>query len=590
MKLIIFIRDISKKFPFLVITNTILLLLASFIDAASIFSLIVIVDLLVNPSLQGASNITKTIIGAVKSVGLPYSLSWILALLLFFNILKVCFQIFGQYFIFKTRCAVLREIMIGTFEDFFNARWYFFSSSKQGMFIGTFINEINVVGQAFGVMIRYFSNILQIIIYLVVPFFISWQVTSIILIIALLFILPFFLVGKISYRWGKINTLTANQISTVVQEHLSLAKLVLGFGNQSKSIKSLESAYDAHTKTTVKSNTLSLGMPLMYYPLGLLVLIIGMFVAKKLSLPLSEMAILFYSLTRIMPLFGNLTEQKACLDNFFPSYEQVLSLKRRARELRQISGNRLFQGFANQIALEDLSFAYPGHELTLTNINVVIPKGKMIAFVGGSGTGKSTLIDMIMGFNEPVSGKITFDGFPLQEFEINSYRQRIGYVPQDSTLFNTTIRDNLCWVKDDASEDEIRHACQQANAEEFIKKFPKGYDTLVGDRGIRLSGGQTQRIALARAILRKPELLILDEATSALDTHSERLIQQAMESIAKETTLIVVAHRLSTIINADYIYVLKDGRIVEEGTYTQLIERNGDFNRMVQLQTLETVK
>ena len=195
-----------------------------------------------------------------------------------------------------------------------------------------------------------------------------------------------------------------------------------------------------------------------------------------------------------------------------------------------------------------------------------------------------------MGFNEPKSGQITFDGTNLQEFDINSYRKRIGYVPQDSILFNMSIRDNLIWAKEDATNEEIKHACRQANADEFIEGFPHGYDTLVGDRGIRLSGGERQRISLARAILRRPELLILDEATSSLDTHSERLIQKAMENIAKETTIIVIAHRLSTIVNADYVYALKRGKVIEEGTYSDLIKMDGYFNRMVKVQLLETVE
>ena len=223
----------------------------------------------------------------------------------------------------------------------------------------------------------------------------------------------------------------------------------------------------------------------------------------------------------------------------------------------------------------------------LTDIDLSIPRGTMVALVGDSGAGKSTLIDLIMGFHEPTQGRILIDGTPLQALDILSYRHRIGYVPQDAVLFNTTIRENLRWAKPDATHDEIRQACRQAHAEEFIERFPEGYDTVVGDRGVRLSGGQCQRMALARALLRQPELLILDEATSSLDSQSERLIQQAIEAAAKNTTVIVIAHRLATIVNADAIYVLHGGRIVEEGTYRTLRQQHGPFHRMTQLQLLE---
>lgn len=590
MRAITFIRYIFSRFPFLLITNIILLLLTSLIDAASIFSLIVVVDLFINPSLNSASPLTKQIVNLVRSIGLPISLVWLLGIFLFFNTLKIILQIFSQYSILRTKYRVLREIMIETFQDFFNTKWYFFSSGKQGVLLNTFIREITVVGDAFGAIASYFSTILQIILYLVVPFYLSWQVTSVILVAALIFVLPFFLLGKISYKLGKLNTSTGNLISSVIQESLSLAKIIMGFGNQRKSVKSLEQAFDAHRHATLRSQTLSFAMPLMYYPFALFVLIIGLFVARKFTLPLAETAILFYSLVRVVPFFGQLTAQKHCLDNFFPSYEQIINLRQRAKQLKQLSGNKVFSGFSKEVTFENVYFAYPEHEPVLVGINARIPKGKMVAFVGESGVGKSTLIDLIVGLHEPTSGCMSFDGVPLSEFDINSYRKRIGYVPQDSVLFNLSIRDNLLWADEKATEDEIIEACGQANAEEFIKKLPEGYDTLVGDRGVRLSGGQIQRIALARAILRKPDLLILDEATSSLDSYSERLIQQAIETIARETTVIVVAHRLSTIRNADYIYVMKNGRIAEQGTYAELIHLNGQFSRMVQLQTLETAK
>jgi ABC-type multidrug transport system fused ATPase/permease subunit len=282
--------------------------------------------------------------------------------------------------------------------------------------------------------------------------------------------------------------------------------------------------------------------------------------------------------------------RKNSLDNFLPSYEHVTALRERAKELKQESGVKEFTGFNRELRIEGLTFAYPGHKPVLVNINARVSKGRMVAFVGESGVGKSTIIDTVMGFNQPSAGHILFDDIPLFNFDIFSYRHKIGYVPQESVLFNLSIRDNLIWAREDAGDEDIIEACRQANCDEFIRRLPEGYDTVVGDRGVRLSGGQIQRVALARAILRKPQLLILDEATSSLDTNSERLIQQAIENIAKETTVIVIAHRLSTIVNADYIYVLKEGRIVEEGTYAKLINMNGQFSRMVELQALEAVR
>jgi len=326
----------------------------------------------------------------------------------------------------------------------------------------------------------------------------------------------------------------------------------------------------------------------MYFPLGLFVIIVALLVTRRFALPLSELSVLIYALWRVIPTLGSLTGQKSSIENFFPSYEQVIGLRREAEKLAQRTGSLEFEGFHDRIAVEDLSFAHPGYPDSLSSVNVVIPKGKMVAFVGESGGGKSTLVDMIMGFHEPGSGRVTIDGVALEKFDIVSYRRRVGYVPQESILFSMSVRDNLVWAKEDATREEMEEACRLARADEFIERLPDGYDTMVGDRGVRLSGGQVQRIALARAVLRGPDILVLDEATSSLDTESERLIQESVERVAKGRTVIVVAHRLSTITSADRVYVIEGGRVFEEGTYDELLKRGGRFKRMVELQALGT--
>jgi ATP-binding cassette subfamily B protein len=308
--------------------------------------------------------------------------------------------------------------------------------------------------------------------------------------------------------------------------------------------------------------------------------------SRAIAVPLSETVAVLYSLIKSVPLIGELSRARNSLENFYPSYEQIKRLRENAKQLKQRTGSRIFKGISNGIIFENVSFAYPGCKNAINHINAKIPKGKMIAFVGESGAGKSTLIDMLMGFHEPSTGKIKIDDIPIEDFDVNTLRNKIGYVPQEGFLFNASIRDNLLWSNNGASETDIIDACKLARAHEFIEGTTNGYDTIVGDRGVRLSGGEIQRIALARAILRKPELLILDEATSSLDTNSEQIIQQSIEVIAKYTTIVVVAHRLSTIKNADYIYILSNGTIVEEGNYRELVEKGGLFAQMVQKQML----
>ncbi len=586
MKAFILFRDLFRKFPLLFVGNILVLVVESLVGAASILAVAPVIDFFINPDVQNASQITRRAASILESLGLPVTLSSFLAVFLAFQLLKSGFTIFARQCLLRMKYAVSRDLTLGTFEDFFHARWLFFSSSKQGTILNTFLNEMTVVGNALGAMELLLTNFVQLMFYLAVPFYLSWEVTSFSLAAALLFASPFFLLGKVNLRLGRLNTSTGNEIGTVIQESLGLAKVILGFGNQHKSVQNLGRAWDAHSRVTIRSQTLGIATLMMYEPLGVLVLIITIFVGQKTAMPLSEIAVLLWAFRSCIPLIGGLPMQKNCLENFFPSYEQVINLRQRAKLMRQHSGDVPFAGFNREISVKNLTFAYPGHEPALADVNLRIPKGKMVAVVGESGAGKSTLIDMIMGFNEPTAGLITLDGVPLEKIEINSYRQRIGYVPQESILFNMSICDNLRWANEAATDAEVKDACCHANADEFIERFPNGYDTLVGDRGVRLSGGQCQRVALARAILRKPELLILDEATSSLDSQSERLIQQAIETVAKETTVIVIAHRLSTIVNADYVYVLEKGAVAEEGTYRELIGRKGYFTRMIEMQDL----
>lgn len=587
MRSSVFVRNIFKKYPRLLTLNILLILAENLTDAVSLLALIPVIDYLIRPGMEGGSFITRKFMQFAAFFGLPATLGSALLLFLLINIGKVVFQLFSKYYVLKTKYSVIKDVMIGSFEDFFNAKWYFFSSNKQGTLLNVFNREIPIIGEAFGMMASLFAGMIKMVFYLAVPFYLSWQVSSISVLLAILFALPFGFLGKLNYNLGKVNVDTANRIYAVIHEAISSAKVILGYGVQDKNVRILRTAFDDHQRITIKAQTLGIVVMSVYYPFSIFVLVIGILMAQKFALPLSEAAVLFYALLKVIPSFGELAAQKNSMENFYPSYEQVMDLRQSAKELKQRSGSTVFTGFNKEILIEDLSFAYPGHKPVLTNINVRIPKGKMVAFVGESGSGKTTLIDMIMGFHEPLKGRITIDGKPLDGIEINSYRLHIGYVPQDSILFNMSVRDNLLWARESATMAEIEHACRQANAEEFIRRFPKGYDTLVGDRGVRLSGGQIQRIALARAILKRPQTLILDEATSSLDTNFERLIQEAIENIAKETTVIVIAHRLSTIVNADYIYVLKLGRIIEEGTYPQLAGSETEFHKMIKQQALQ---
>jgi ABC-type multidrug transport system fused ATPase/permease subunit len=250
-------------------------------------------------------------------------------------------------------------------------------------------------------------------------------------------------------------------------------------------------------------------------------------------------------------------------------------------------GPSTLERFRDTIDIRNVWFSYEPDTPVLKDINLTVEKGKITAFIGSSGAGKSTLADLIARFYDPDSGDIFIDGTNLRAYSRDSLRARMAIVSQDTFLFNDTVRANIAYGLEDISDDLLREAAEKANAIEFIEEMEDGFDTILGDRGARISGGQRQRIAIARAILRNPDILILDEATSALDSKSERLIQESLEYLMEGRTVITIAHRLSTIENADKVVVLEQGRVVEEGLYHELLDSKGhlwEFHRLQQFQ------
>uniref|UniRef100_UPI0035694384 ABC transporter ATP-binding protein n=1 Tax=Mariniflexile sp. TaxID=1979402 RepID=UPI0035694384 len=242
--------------------------------------------------------------------------------------------------------------------------------------------------------------------------------------------------------------------------------------------------------------------------------------------------------------------------------------------------------FKHAIKFNNVSFKYKD-DYVLKNFNLTIPKGKIVALVGESGSGKSTIANLITRFYDVTEGSITIDGIDIKDVTTKSLREQMGIVAQDSILFNDTIANNISLGIEDTNEEKIIEAAKIANAHNFISEFPQKYQNNVGDGGSLLSGGQRQRIAIARAVMKNPPIMILDEATSALDTESEKLVQNALENMMENRTSIAIAHRLSTIQNADFIVVMKNGSIIEQGTHETLLNMKGTYHNLVALQSLE---
>lgn len=543
--------------------------------ALSILAIMPMVDFMLDPSLGKPGRITQVVINNLVAIGL-HPTFWIFGtLFVVSNLLKGVLEVAIRYSILRIKYAIVRGLFGDALHTFFKARWGFFSGTEQGCLLNTMNKEIIIIGDTLGHLATLFAQIIQLCIYLAVPIWLNAQMTLTALGLAAIFGSPFMLLHRVSYRLGKRNTETANVTMGVLNEVLGAARLILGFGRQNQARKRYLDAFDQHTQVTLRSQTLATAVPKFFQPIAMLAVVVAMGFAVQKQVRISELAAVMWSLLAAMPILSALLQSNISISNFLPSYEQLVALRKSAAAFEEIQGDRIFSRLECGIEFKNLSFTYPGRIQTLTDVSLHLRKGQMVGLVGESGSGKSTVTDLVLGLQIPEKGKVLIDGVPLGDWNQNSFRERVGYVPQDPQLFHSSIRDNLLWSFEQASEPELWEALRLANAAAFVKELPRGIDTVVGDRGVRLSGGQRQRIALARALLRKPQLLILDEATSALDSESERLIQQSIEQVAHDTTILIVAHRLSTIANADQVYVLRQGRVVEEGPFSVLSVKPG---------------
>jgi len=280
---------------------------------------------------------------------------------------------------------------------------------------------------------------------------------------------------------------------------------------------------------------------------------------------------------RLSRIYGRLQKAMAAVDRIFLVLDlpETVNDKPNSIELPPIKGN---------VSVENVTFSYDGVHNALENVNFEVKSGQMIAFVGPSGAGKSTIANLIPRFYDVTSGAIKIDGYDIRDVKIDSLREQIGIVPQETLLFSTTVMENIRYGRLNATDEEVIAAARAANAEKFILELPNGYETQIGERGLNLSGGQRQRMAIARAMLKNPQILILDEATSALDTESEKIVQSALDELMKGRTSFVIAHRLSTIFGADKIFVIDKGKICESGTHKELLALNGVYSNLYNIQ------
>lgn len=425
-----------------------------------------------------------------------------------------------------------------------------------------------------------------IIVYSAILLYISVELTLICIGVALisLYALNSYIVR--SKQMGILSNEINIRLNEFVSERLGLIKLIKTFSTEDCEIKKYESMTGEYSRNTTNFLMNGVKIESIFQVIIFSIAIIILYVSTAvLSFELSLLLVFIFTLIRLTDPLRQINAKRHEIAGELASLEKIDEVFKDSGNYRKIvSGKREFTSLQYSIELQKVNFAYTEKKVVLHDITFSVRKNEMVALVGPSGGGKSTIVDLIIRLIDPDRGTILIDSIDLRELNLDLYHRRIGFVGQESLIFNDTVLNNICYGSGVISTEKAKAAAAIANAHEFITQLPEQYETVLGERGVTLSGGQKQRIALARAIYKNPEILILDEATSALDSESEKTILDAIKKIRHTFTIIAIAHRLSTIENADRIVVIEDGNIVEAGTHEELLASGNTYQRYYQLQ------
>ncbi|MFA4988666.1 MAG: ABC transporter ATP-binding protein [Candidatus Omnitrophota bacterium] len=510
-------------------------------------------------------------------------------LVLFF--LKGVFGFYQSYFMSDIGQRVVRDIKAKLYAKIQSLSLNYFTHKRGGELMSRITNDVRLVENAvsYGSTDLIYQS-LQVVIFSTVIFFIYFKLALVSLVFIPLISLPIIKVGKVLRKLSKRSQEKTADTNSLLYETIMGARIVKAFNMEQYEIGKFNKVNMDYYKLCMKSIKRTLLLNPSTEFLGCIAGVLVFFwggrevISGKLSF--GVFGLFLGSLLSLIRPFKKLSQVNALNQQAMAASERIHEVLDAEPSVKEPVSPVRLSGFGGSIEFKDVWFSYTDTPV-LKGISLEVKYGQMLAIVGPSGTGKSTMVDLIPRFYDPQEGSVFIDGRNVREFDLKSLRDQIGIVSQETILFNDTIKANIAYGKLDASDAEIEEAARRAHAHDFITKFPEGYNTVIGDRGVKVSGGERQRIAIARALLKNAPILVLDEATSQLDSASERLVQEALDRLVSGRTVFVIAHRLSTVRNANKIVVLDKGVVVEQGTHADLLGKNGLYKRLYDAQERE---